>query len=229
MRKNLGFTLIELLVVITLIGILAVAVLSALNPIEQINKARDAGKRADASQLLTALDRYFASNSKFPWNNYASHITSVDMEFAGTAEMTGVGVCGDGDQTDDAAGGNALDASQTNTGGCIATDSSYDGYLVSTEELKRQFGKRAYFKSTAVDTDKLYIFKAEDDPSVSICFVPASKATRDTADDANTALKDLGIDGSGNPTQVTTCPGAPTSWATLTGANPACFVCIPEE
>ena len=57
-----GFTLIELLVVITLIGILAVAVLSALNPIEQINKARDAGKRADSSQLLEALDRYFASN-----------------------------------------------------------------------------------------------------------------------------------------------------------------------
>ena len=59
-----GFTLIELLVVITLIGVLAVAVLSALNPIEQINKARDAAKRADSSQLLASLDRYFASNEK---------------------------------------------------------------------------------------------------------------------------------------------------------------------
>ena len=55
--RNKGFTLIELLVVITLIGILAVAVLSAINPIEQINKARDAGRRADAAQILKALDR----------------------------------------------------------------------------------------------------------------------------------------------------------------------------
>src|SRR3990170_6632158 len=94
MKKSSGFTLIELLVVITLIGVLAVAVLSALNPIEQINKARDAGKRADASQLLTAVDRYFASNEKFPWNNFTDHAASVDVAFAGTGEMIGIGVCG---------------------------------------------------------------------------------------------------------------------------------------
>ena len=220
MKRFAGFTLIELLVVITLIGVLAVAVLSALNPIEQINKARDAGKRADASQLLTALDRYFASNEKFPWNNYTGTVddytASVDLEFAGTADLVGVGVCGNGVTTD-------ANVTGAGAGGC-----GDDGYLISTQELKAQFGKRDYFKNTAIETDKLYLYKALDEPSVSVCFVPASKATRDSAADPTTTLKDLAITG-GVPTQVAVCPGAPTSWSSFTGTNPACFVCIPEE
>lgn len=209
-----GFTLIELLVVITLIGILAVSVLSALNPIEQINKGRDASKRADSSQLLSALDRYFASNEKFPWNNYATHDTSVDVAFAGTADMTGVGVCGDTAVLTDAL---ALDS---DSGGC-----AHNGFLVGTQELKAQFGKRPYFKSTALNADKLYIYKAINEPSVSVCFIPASKATRDKADDTDTPLKDLGI-ASGVPTKVAACEAMPTDWSDLTDA---CFVCIPEE
>ncbi len=210
-----GFTLIELLVVITLIGILAIAVLSALNPIEQINKARDARKRADAAQLLKAIDRYFASNEIFPWNNYDDYNTSADVLFAGTAELVGVGVCGNGVTTDG-------DADGSGTAGCTA-----DGYLVNTQELKAQFGKRDYFKSTALDTDKLYIFKDVDEPSTSVCFVPASKATRDTATATNTALKDLGDASDGVPDSITTCAGAPASWSTM--ADDTCFVCIPEE
>ncbi|MBU2052372.1 type II secretion system GspH family protein [Patescibacteria group bacterium] len=227
LRKSLGFTLIELLVVITLIGVLAVAVLSALNPIEQINKARDAGKRADSSQLLTAIDRYFASNEKFPWNNYSTHIASVDLEFIATAEFVGVGVCGDGDQTDDAASGDAS-AINSDSGGCVDSAPEDDGYLVSTQELKRQFGKRPYFKSTAVEASKLFLYKAAGNPSLSVCFIPASKATRDKANDPNTPLKDLAVDGSGLPTQVEECAIPPTGdeWADVTTA---CFVCIPEE
>ncbi len=213
MKRFSGFTLIELLVVITLIGVLAIAVLSALNPIEQINKARDAGKRADASQLLTAIDRYFASNEKFPWNNFTDYSTSVDVAFAGTGDMVGIGVCGTADLADG-------DATNSNTAGCVE-----GGDLVTTQELKQQFGKRPYFKSTALDADKLYLYKAINEPSISVCFVPASKATRDKADDANTPLKDLGITG-GVATQVIPCAAAPTDWSDLTEA---CFVCIPEE
>lgn len=209
-----GFTLIELLVVITLIGILAIAVLSALNPIEQLNKARDARKRADAAQVLKGVDRYFASNEKFPWNNFTDYSASVDLAFSGTGEMIGVGVCGNSAVTDDG------DATNSDTAGCAE-----DGYLVNTQELKSQFGKRDYFKSTALDAEKMFVYKALNEPSVSVCFIPSSKATRDTADDADTALKDLGVAG-GVATQIIACSAMPTDWS---DTSDACFVCIPEE
>lgn len=62
-----GFTMIELLVVIAVIGVLAVAVLSAINPIEQINKGRDTGRRSDAGEVLSAIDRFYASLGWYPW------------------------------------------------------------------------------------------------------------------------------------------------------------------
>lgn len=62
-----GFTLIELLIVIAVLGILAVAVLSAINPIEQINRSRDTGSRSDAEQLISAIDRFYASSGYYPW------------------------------------------------------------------------------------------------------------------------------------------------------------------
>ncbi len=65
--KNKGFTLIELLIVITLLGILAVAVLSAINPIEQINRSRDTASRSDSEQLLNAVDRFYATRGYYPW------------------------------------------------------------------------------------------------------------------------------------------------------------------
>ncbi|NCN03636.1 MAG: type II secretion system protein [Candidatus Pacebacteria bacterium] len=64
-----GFTMIELLVVISVIGILAVAVLSSINPIEQINKGRDTRTRTDAAQLINAVDRYFSIQESYPWND----------------------------------------------------------------------------------------------------------------------------------------------------------------
>lgn len=63
-----AFTMIELLVVIAVIGVLAVAVLSSLNPIEQINKGRDTRKESDAAQLISAVDRYYALQELYPWN-----------------------------------------------------------------------------------------------------------------------------------------------------------------
>ncbi len=63
-----GFTLIELLIVIVIIGVLATAVLSAINPIEQIKKARDAGRRSDSAELLNALERYYTAYEEYPWD-----------------------------------------------------------------------------------------------------------------------------------------------------------------
>jgi prepilin-type N-terminal cleavage/methylation domain-containing protein len=64
-----GFTLIELLIVIAVLGILAVAVLSAINPIEQINRSSDTGSRSDAEQLISAIDRFYASQQYYPWKS----------------------------------------------------------------------------------------------------------------------------------------------------------------
>lgn len=63
-----GFTLLELLVVIGVIGIITVAVLATLNPVEQIRRARDTRRSADATELLNAIERYYAANdAAWPW------------------------------------------------------------------------------------------------------------------------------------------------------------------
>lgn len=60
--------MIELLIVIAVIGILAVAVLAAINPIEQINRGKDTGSRSDAEQLIGAVDRFYTVKGYYPWN-----------------------------------------------------------------------------------------------------------------------------------------------------------------
>lgn len=80
-----GFTMIELLIVIAVLGILAVAVLSAINPIEQINRGKDTGGRSDAEQLISASDRYYAGKGFYPWMDSA---TSVNTAITGGAGVT---------------------------------------------------------------------------------------------------------------------------------------------
>lgn len=63
-----AYTLIELLIVIALVGILAVALLAAINPTEQAKKARDSGRISDAVELLDAYERYSVTFSCLPWN-----------------------------------------------------------------------------------------------------------------------------------------------------------------
>jgi len=92
MRK--GFTLVELLIVIALIGILSVAVLATINPIEQANKARDAKFQNDAAEVLNAYERYYASLNTYPWGTpedvVATTIVSTDILFG----VAGVGETG---------------------------------------------------------------------------------------------------------------------------------------
>jgi len=62
-----GFTLIELLIVIAIIGVLAVVVLVAINPVEQLAKTRDAGRISSVTQLGHAIEAYYTSrNAIFP-------------------------------------------------------------------------------------------------------------------------------------------------------------------
>ena len=231
-RSGAGFTLIELLIVITLIGILAVAVLSAINPIEQVNKARDARSRGDSAQLLGAIDRYFAANLEFPWTEYTGTSPSQldnDDTFGGSAFLYGVGVCG-------ASGG--VVTGDANTAGGGSGGCAYDGLLIDTEELKGAFTSKSYFESTVSDANALWVFKEAADPSIWICFKPSAKVNQDKALDANSVLKALtfgtAATGEDTVTAITQCDGDPTGGTTpatfsWTGAKDDwCFMCVPE-
>lgn len=95
--KQRGFTLIELLIVVALIGILAVALLSAINPIEQGRKARDSGRKSDSAELLNAVERYNATFGCYPWNRTGGTCgtTSLTAQTVDTNDFSGAGILAD--------------------------------------------------------------------------------------------------------------------------------------
>ncbi|MBN1168805.1 prepilin-type N-terminal cleavage/methylation domain-containing protein [Candidatus Woesebacteria bacterium] len=71
-----GFTLIELLIVMAVLGVLAVVVLIAINPAEQLARARDSGKISGVQQLGRAVTAYYVGNGAMP-NEDATWITQM--------------------------------------------------------------------------------------------------------------------------------------------------------
>ncbi len=71
--KKAGFTLIELLIVIALLGALAVGMMAALDPFEQLKKGTDTGIRNTVSELHGGVIRYYAvTQGDMPWDPSAS-------------------------------------------------------------------------------------------------------------------------------------------------------------
>lgn len=158
--KKFGFTMIELLIVIAVLGILAVAVLAAINPIEQINRGRDTGSRSDAEQLLSAIDRFYASQGYYPWRTGADDVEEGD----GSAPL------GDGSAFVDATLADLVDTASESV-----LDKLTEG---GTAELKTSFVTRIVDPS--YNTLKVYNRGTQGD-STYICFVPKSGAFAEEA------------------------------------------------
>lgn len=152
MREK-GFTLIELLIVVALIGILAVALLSAINPVEQGRKARDAGRKSDAAELLNAYERYNATFGCYPWNSGSAQTVTCGTTIRSAAVNA--------DFTTVTADGRLLPS----LGG-----TNYSG------EIKPQFATRASIADTDV-RKRLWISETADG-RVSVCFEPESQTGR---------------------------------------------------
>jgi len=76
-NSKLGFTLIELLIVIAILGILAIGLMAALDPMEQLKKARDTSTRNTVEEFYNACLRYNATKGYYPWTS--SGITSETL------------------------------------------------------------------------------------------------------------------------------------------------------
>ncbi len=74
-----GFTLIELLIVIAIIGILAAAILVAINPTKRTNQAKDANVKNDVQSIAGALQGYFTTNATYPLDT-ATMQTNGDLK-----------------------------------------------------------------------------------------------------------------------------------------------------
>ena len=75
-KKFRGFTLIELLIVIAILGILAAAVLVAVNPAKRQNQAKDSQTKSDIGQMATALQAYFTTPGS---GSYPSQVQGLQL------------------------------------------------------------------------------------------------------------------------------------------------------
>ncbi len=142
----------ELLIVIGVLGILAAGLLAAIDPFEQLKKARDSNYRSAAIELLSATQRYYANHGYFPWTNDGQCETDTMAHLDPTKLASG--------SADTLAMGG--DAGFDNFTNCL-TDLINDGELKSTFS---QGLNTTVFLSTWGKT------------SVRVCYMPESKSNR---------------------------------------------------
>lgn len=213
MRKTLaqGFTLVELLIVIALLGVIATIVIAAINPLEQANRATDSGMKADASQIVSAIQRYYTTHNEFPWNTCTGVgcVPLVDDAETGldwtSADAVGVGLC-------------STTACKTETA---------HGSLIEALELQSAFLSKSWVNPTTLTrANGLYVSKGTgSSASVFVCWVPKSNSNRQTLMSNGKMVDATAVIGtSGLPVVSTACDAtSDTGWTDGT-----CSECVPE-
>lgn len=146
-----GFTLIELLVVIAIIGVLAGAIIVAIDPAEQIARANDAGRKTQAGQLADAMQTYIVAQGLAAAPAAGTSVWQTTLFNGGEIKRTftapsGATAC--------------APAANNQTGYCYAPNGAAGNYLVWTFlQSKAEIDKAAGAAQTcAVNTAAAFIY-----------------------------------------------------------------------
>ncbi len=189
------------MIVIGLLGAIALIVISAINPIEQSNRARDTRYKSDGSQLISAIERYYTQKSEFPWQTLTpATYQSADAAFPFvTGADPNVGLC--------------------TTLLCVA-----DGLLLTNDELKSEFRNRDFAKGNPTGVKRILVGKAiGSSSSVYACFTPLSKSVRDKACTDGDVYTIAGSTRTQIPAGNASCAATSLTWTSAPQ-----YVCLPE-
>jgi prepilin-type N-terminal cleavage/methylation domain-containing protein len=151
-KNQKGFTLIELLVVIGILGILATALVTTIDPFEQLKKAQDANVKNALVEYIEANLRYYTTHNNLPWsvsaasgrtcpgdtNGFTMASTDNNLSLSPASPVTGPGMAG-----------------------CVDV-------LIDDGELKSQFSN-----ATGITQ---YIISGGNSNTVTACYQPQSKS-----------------------------------------------------
>lgn len=195
-----GFTLIELLIVIAILSILAVGLIATLDPLEQVNRATDTARKATATDLIHAADRFYASNQ-----------ISVACD-----QSTGDTTC--------AAFTGGLNTSTTvklsTLGG--ANTNSLNNYLFEKGETKSPTSFSANPQAKNIDVG-LKTVTPTTGTTLIVCYKPVSKAQKSFAVVGDVTSTIFRKTGNGIPVQEADLANCPA-----TTAN-SCYQCVTQQ
>jgi prepilin-type N-terminal cleavage/methylation domain-containing protein len=156
LKSSKGFTLIELLIVIAVLGVLAAVVLVAIDPVEQLARGRDSGRKTTVAQIGHAMVSYYTTNAAYPaaaaWNTTLTNSGDLKLVPADPGGSVAAPAC--------AAPGVAL------SGWCYKVNATPEFVLYSHMESKTE-QRKGTCAGTAANT--WYVYSSVDGKSGTVC------------------------------------------------------------